>query len=166
MGLLAKWCKPNEVYQKITLVPFDSLYKKGYRIALLDMDNTITKDHAVQPEDYTFSAIQTMQKEGFTCCVVSNAKSDRSATISKELGIACVAFAGKPSPNGIFRALELVEGKKEDAVFFGDQLFTDIAAANRAGIYSVLIEPLYKKEVFYVKIKRPFEKIVRKMLKF
>ena len=54
----------------------------------------------------------------------------------------------------------------EEAVLFVDQIFTDIAAAKRAGIFAVLVEPYTSKEVFYVKIKRPFEKLIRKIYRF
>ena len=158
--------RPDSIYRKMTEVPLDELRRRGYRAALLDMDNTIVHDHAEQPSAYSVEVIKKLRTAGFLCCVVSNAKSGRSAELSKALDVPCVSYAGKPGTGGIVRALELLDVKKEEAVFFGDQLFTDIAAAKRAGILAVLIEPLEKKEVFYVRLKRPLEWVVRRLGRF
>jgi pyrophosphatase PpaX len=42
----------------------------------------------------------------------------------------------KPHPDGILRALELLEAMPEDAAYVGDSPF-DVEAAKRAGVYSV-----------------------------
>ncbi len=161
MRALAKYLKPDRVYKSMRAVPFAELNSMGYKFAFLDLDNTIAIDHVQSPSAYTHEIIDLLKDSGFTCCIVSNAKSSRSSDFSKEIHIPCVSYANKPSPSGIFRAMEQMGAKKENSVFFGDQIFTDIVAAKRAGILAVLVEPLTKKEVFYVKIKRPLERLVR-----
>lgn len=44
----------------------------------------------------------------------------------------------KPSPEGLFKALALLNSSKEDSIFIGDSA-SDILAGNRAGIESVLV---------------------------
>ena len=48
-------------------------------------------------------------------------------------------FIGKPEPLMNELALEKTGKKREDAVYFGDRLYTDIKAAKSAGITSVLV---------------------------
>ena len=50
--------------------------------------------------------------------------------------------------------------KKETTVFIGDQLFTDIWGAKKAGITSILLNPIDKKEEIQIVLKRYLEKIV------
>ena len=157
---------PSLVVKRVLDAPVSDLSKRGFRVALLDLDNTLANDHVRKPSDYSRKAIDYLQNAGFECCIVSNAKSNRSAEFAAELGVQCVSFARKPSPIGIYRALDLMTSKPEEAVFFGDQVFTDIVAANRAGVYSILVEPMHSKEVFYVRIKRPFEKLIRKLHRY
>lgn len=166
MPVFAEIFKPDMVFSKMSDVPFAELQSMGFKYALLDLDNTLAEDHVHEPSVYTRDIIARLQKAGFTCCIVSNAKSTRSMDFAALIPAACISYANKPSPSGIFRALELLGAKKEEAVFFGDQIFTDIAAAKRAGIFAVLVEPYNVKEVFYVRIKRPFEKIIRKIYHF
>lgn len=164
--MFEKYFKPDRVYPKMSDVPFRELREKGLSVALLDLDNTLAEDHVHVPTDYTRKIIRELEEAGFTCCIVSNAKSTRSSDFAAMIPVACISYANKPSPSGIYRALELLHAKKEEAVLFGDQVFTDIAAAKRAEIYSVLVEPFVKKEVFYVRLKRPLEKIVRHLAHF
>jgi len=158
--------KPDRVFPKMSDVPFAELRSMGFKFALLDLDNTLAADHVHEPSEYTRDIISQLEAVGFTCCIVSNAKSTRSADFAAMIPISCISYAHKPSSSGIFRALDMLGAKKEEAVFFGDQIFTDIAAAKRAGIYAILVEPYSDKEVFYVKLKRPFEKLIRIIFRF
>ena len=47
-----------------------------------------------------------------------------------------------------------------DYPFVGDQLFTDVYGANRAGIYGILVKPIHPKEEIQIVIKRRLEWIV------
>ena len=56
-------------------------------------------------------------------------------------------------------------GKHEIAVL-GDQLLTDMLGANRIGFYTILTNPVAKKDLTCTKINRVFENMVYKILKF
>ncbi len=47
-------------------------------------------------------------------------------------------------------------------LFVGDQIFTDILGANRAGIYSILVKPVAKHEEIQIVLKRRLEYFVLK----
>lgn len=166
MTLLKKYLKPDAVYTRMTDVPFFTLRDKGFRFALLDLDNTLAGDRVTEPSPYTYEVIGKLKDAGFVCCIVSNAKSTRSSDFAAKIPVECVSYANKPSPNGIYRALDMLKANKSETVFFGDQIFTDIIAAKRAGVFAAFVEPITRKEMFYIKIKRPFERIVRWIYKF
>ena len=166
MAFIKNLLTPDVVYNKMTDIPLSSLRDKGFRVALMDLDNTLAEDHVTEPSAYTFEVISKFRKAGFICCIVSNAKSTRSSDFAAKIPVECVSCAHKPSPSGIYRALDLLKATKDEAVFFGDQIFTDIIASKRAGIYAVFVEPVAKKEMLYIRVKRPFERIVRWMYRF
>jgi len=161
-----KAMKPEKVYENIAQIPWDELYRDGIRTALLDFDNTLGKDHASEPEEFSFRCVKMIEDQGIRCCLVSNAKSGRSAGIAEKLGIPCVTYAQKPGTSGIIKALALMESGRAEAVMVGDQVFTDVIAGNRAGVRTFMVEKLYRPEIWYVMLKRPFEKIVRVIGKF
>lgn len=156
-----KAMKPDAVYKKVTDIPFEQYASKGVNCVLFDFDNTIGPDHATEPNEYSFECIKKASDLGMESCLVSNAKSGRSSGIAGKLGIKCVTYAHKPRPDGINRALELMGRTKEETIFIGDQIFTDVMAGRFAGVHTIMVEPYAKKEVWYIVLKRFFEKIVR-----
>lgn len=50
--------------------------------------------------------------------------------------------------------------RKENTLFVGDQIFTDVLGAKRAGIYTILVGPIHPKEEIQIVLKRYLEKIV------
>jgi len=157
---------PDITVKKVTDIPFDELKAKGIDTVLLDFDNTLGPDHATEPDEYGYEVIRMLKSKGFKLCLVSNAKSGRSSGIAKLLDIPCVTYAHKPRPDGINRALKLVDSKPEKALMAGDQVFTDVMAGRYAGVYTVFVERYRPKEIWYVALKRPLEKIVRLAGKF
>ena len=68
--------------------------------------------------------------------------------------------AGKPGKKGYMRAMEMLGTSRETTLFIGDQLFTDVWGARNAGIFSILVRPINKKEEIQIVLKRYPEKIV------
>ena len=161
-----KAMKPEKVYESLVQIPWDSFYKSGIRTALLYFDNTLGPDHATEPEEYSYKCVKMIEEQGIKCCLVSNAKSGRSAKIAEMLDIPVVTYANKPGTSGVFKAIELMKSNPSESVMVGDQVFTDVIAGNRAGVRTFMVEKLYKKEIWYVLLKRPFEKLVRLFGKF
>lgn len=158
--------RPDMVCKSVYDLPLDEFKEAGRTCLLLDFDNTLGPDHATAPDKYAFDFIEKIKGLGFTCCLVSNAKSGRSAKIAEELDIPCVTYAHKPRPDGVYRALRLLETAPENAVMVGDQVFTDVIAGKTAPVYTVLVEKYSGKEIWYVVLKRPFEKLVRLIGRF
>lgn len=153
--------KPDLVLDSIEDINYQDLKQRGINLALLDFDNTLGPDRATEPDEFSFRNVKKLQDEGFEICLVSNAKSTRSAKIAELLNIPCVTYAQKPKPDGVYRALEMMKSDASKAVMVGDQVFTDVMAGKISGCYTIMVEKYQKKEVWYVAIKRPFEKIVR-----
>ena len=158
--------KPEKVYKSLAEMPWDILAQEGIRTALLDFDNTLGPDHATEPEEYSYNCIKQIQEQGIRCCLVSNAKSGRSAKIAEMLDIPCVTFAKKPGTSGVLKAIEVMGSTKDESVMVGDQIFTDVIAGNNSGVRTFMVEKLHKHEAWYVMLKRPLEKIVRGMAHF
>ena len=68
--------------------------------------------------------------------------------------------AHKPSTKNYVRAMEIMGTDKENSLFIGDQLFTDVWGAKRAGIRNILVRPIHPKEEIQIVLKRYLERIV------
>ena len=158
--------KPEKVYGSLDVMPWNELAGEGIKTALLDFDNTLGPDHATEPEEYSYKCVKLIEETGIKCCLVSNAKSGRSSKIAEMLGIPCVTYANKPGTSGVLKAIKLMESSPEACVMVGDQIFTDVIAGNRSGVRTFMVERLHKKEVWYIVLKRVFERIVRAIARF
>lgn len=158
--------KPDKVCKSVYDLPLDEFKSSGKTCLLLDFDNTLGPDHAKAPDKYAYDFIKKIMEQGFVCCLVSNAKSGRSAGIAEKLEIPCITYAHKPRPDGVKRALKLMNTEADRAVMVGDQVFTDVIAGRLAGVYTVMVEKYSPKEIWYVVLKRPLEKLVRLIGRF
>ena len=161
-----KAMKPDKVYKGVNDIPLDELRSMGKTCLLLDFDNTLGPDHATRPDQYAYDFIKKITDAGFSCCLVSNAKSGRSSGIAKLLEIPCITYAHKPRPDGVNRALKLLGKDRDEAVMIGDQIFTDVIAGRLASVYTIMVEKYSSREIWYVMLKRPLEKIVRLIGRF
>ena len=150
---------PDQYLDSTYQIDFEQLYAKGFRGILFDIDNTLVPHGA--PADERAKALFVRLKElGFGYCFVSNNKKERVDPFCKAVGGCCVYKAGKPSPKGYQEAMKLLGTDRENTLFIGDQLFTDIYGAKKAGLFCILVKPIHPKEEIQIVLKRYLEKIV------
>lgn len=150
---------PQEYVDSTYEIPFERLFEEGYRGVLFDIDNTLVPHGApATPEAIAF--FQRLRKIGFSYCMISNNKEGRVESFCRQVEGRYVCNAHKPSVRGYELAMKHLGTNRENTIFVGDQLFTDIYGANRAGLRSILVKPIHPKEEIQIVVKRYFEKIV------
>lgn len=142
----------NSIYD----IDFVKFHDMGYRAVLFDIDNTLV-NHGVPATEQVIDFFERLHNMGFKTCLISNNKEPRVASFAGQVNSEYIYKAGKPSPKGYIRAMEICGTDKESTMFVGDQLFTDIWGANRAGIYSILVKPIHPKEEIQIVLKRKLE---------
>ena len=148
---------PSEMKDSTYSIDFDALYKRGYRNVLFDIDNTLVRHGAPQTEQ-SLAFLKGLMDKGFGVLFLSNNKEPRVKSFNDPLGAQYIYKAGKPGVKGYLRAVEMLGGTVENTIFVGDQLFTDVWGANRAGMHTILVKPIDKHEEIQIVIKRFFEK--------
>ena len=79
---------------------------------------------------------------------------------NKDIQTNYIYNAHKPSTKNYIRAMEIMGTTRETTLFVGDQLFTDVWGAKRAGIHNILVRPIHPKEEIQIVLKRRLEQIV------
>ena len=97
---------------------------------------------------------------GYQCCLLSNNQLARVEMFNRDVQVHFIENAHKPSVKNYRRAMELMGTDETTTIFVGDQIFTDIYGANRAGIRTILVKPIHPKEEIQIVLKRYLEKIV------
>ena len=150
---------PGEYVDSTYGIDFKGLYEEGYRGIIFDIDNTLVPHGA--PADQRAKELFAQLKElGFSCCLLSNNKEPRVKMFNDEVQVSYIFKAGKPKVAGYEKAMEVMGTRRENTIFVGDQIFTDVYGANRTGLRTFLVKPIHPKEEIQIVLKRYLEKIV------
>lgn len=150
---------PNEYVDSSYVINYEDLYRNGYRGILFDVDNTLVP-HGAKADKRAKELFERLKKTGFSICLISNNKEHRVKSFNDEVNVKYIFDAHKPSVKGYERAMSLIGTNKKNTVFIGDQIFTDVYGANRAGLKTILVKPIHPKEEIQIVLKRYLEKIV------
>lgn len=150
---------PDEYRDSTYDIDFEELYREGYRGLLFDIDNTLVP-HGAPADDRAVEMFRRLKKLGFRCCFLSNNKIGRVSSFNDVIGEQFIENAHKPSTGNYRKAMELLGTNTDNTIFIGDQLFTDIYGAKRAGIRNILVKPIDSREEIQIVLKRYLEKIV------
>ena len=71
--------------------------------------------------------------------------------------------AKKPLKSGFKKVAKKFELENKNIAAIGDQIFTDVVGANRCGMFSILVNPINKKDIWITKLKRPLEEKIIKL---
>ena len=140
-------------------IDFDALYREGYRGIIFDIDNTLVP-HGAPADERAKKLFAHLKELGFSCCLLSNNKEPRVKMFNDDVQVQYIFKAGKPLPGGYEEGIRKMKTTKENTLFIGDQIFTDVLGANRAGLYTIMVKPIHPKEEIQIVLKRYLERIV------
>lgn len=138
---------------------YEGLYQKGYRGIVFDIDNTLVP-HGAPADERAVKLFARLREIGFDTLLLSNNKEPRVKPFSDRVGSRYIFKAGKPGREGYEKAMRLLGTTPSATLFVGDQLFTDVWGAKRAGIVTYLVKPIHPKEEIQIVLKRKLERIV------
>ena len=150
---------PDEYKESTYKIDFKKLYKDGYRGILFDIDNTLVP-HGAPADDRAIRLFEELRAIGFQTCLISNNKEPRVKSFCDKVGSTYVFEAGKPLPGGYEEGMRRMKTTKKNTLFIGDQIFTDVLGAKRAGLYTIMVKPIHPKEEIQIVLKRYLEKVV------
>jgi hypothetical protein len=150
---------PNEYVDSTYGIDFEKFYESGYRGIIFDIDNTLVP-HGFPADDRAIALFKRLKSIGYKTTMLSNNKEPRVKMFCDVVCSPYIYKAGKPNPNNYRKAMEDMNTDSGNTLFIGDQIFTDVWGANKAGIYSILVKPIHPKEEIQIVLKRYLERIV------
>lgn len=150
---------PSAYYDSAYEIDYAGLYTAGYRGIIFDVDNTLVK-HGAPVTGQARALFERLRELGYETCIISNNREQRVRPLAEAVQSKYISKAGKPSPAGYLKAMELMQTEPAQTFFVGDQLFTDVWGANRAGVKSLLVKPVGRHEEIQIVLKRVLERIV------
>lgn len=140
-------------------IDYEGLFKKGYRGIIFDIDNTLVP-HGAPADDKAVALFEELHNIGYQTLLLSNNKEPRVKSFADRVDAVYIFKAGKPGKSGYERAMDIMGTYPQNTLFIGDQLFTDVWGAKKAGIITWLVKPIHPKEEIQIVLKRKLERIV------
>lgn len=160
---------PTYCAKTVHEIDYNKLYELGKRIILTDLDNTLISYNFECADDALTTLNNNLQHLGFKVYIVSNNNEKRINKFKESFAInGYLVKARKPNAVKINEFIKKNNMIREEIIFMGDQLVTDIAAANNAGLDSILVSTIDpRSQKWYTKINRLRENvIISKIAKF
>ena len=150
---------PNVYLDSTYDIDFEQYYQDGYRAIIFDIDNTLVP-HGAPADQRAIALFKRLHALGYQTMMLSNNKEPRVKMFCDAVDAEYVYKAGKPNPANYREAMKRMHTDEKNTLFVGDQIFTDVWGANKAGIYSILVKPIHPKEEIQIVLKRYLEKVV------
>ncbi|MCQ2495329.1 MAG: YqeG family HAD IIIA-type phosphatase [Lachnospiraceae bacterium] len=150
---------PKEWVDSTYNIDYQKYYDQGYRGVIFDIDNTLVP-HGVDADERAVKLFEKLREIGFDVCLLSNNKKHRVERFNRAVNANYIFKAQKPYSRNYYQAATMMKISIKSVLCIGDQLFTDIYGGNLAGIYTILVNPINKKEEIQIRLKRFLEKPV------
>lgn len=155
-----------DIYQKsIYTINYDSLLLRGIKCLLIDLDNTLVSISEKKPNAKIKELFLELKEKGFKIIIFSNSPKGRLKPFKEELDVDCCACARKPSIKKFNSVMSVYHYECSEVAIIGDSIIDDIAGGNNAGITTILINQICKKEYPIAFLKRQYEKRLLKKLR-
>ena len=156
---------PNIYYNNVNEIKIGFLIKNKIKALILDVDNTlIDRNKNLSKEIIEWS--NELQGQGIKMYILSNTnKKEKVRAVAEKLSVPYEMFAKKPFKKGFLKIQKILNIKPENIAVVGDQLFTDIIGGNRCNMFTILVDPVDKKDYWYTAWKRPIENKIKQTIK-
>lgn len=152
--------RPDERVASVHDVTPAWLAERGVDGLLLDLDDTLLAARADRVPDAVYGWLRGLLTAGVRVVILSNGERERVRAVAEAAGVPALHLAGKPFPHAFRRGLKLLGVPAERAAMLGDQLFTDVLGAKRAGIRAFLVVPLSPGKLPHTRLARRLERWV------
>lgn len=159
-GMLLDRFYPDEDVDSVYEINFQERKQQGVAGILFDVDNTLVP-HGFPADERAKELFAELKALGIQVVFLSNNKEPRVKMFRDGVGYGSyIDKAGKPNPRNYIKAMERMGLDRTRTLFIGDQLFTDVWGAKRAGIHTILVKPIHPKEEIQIVLKRRLEAVV------
>lgn len=152
--------KPDMYKKSIYDIDYEKLKKMGKKYIFFDVDNTLISYLENKPTKENKKLFSKLNKMGFKCFLFSNSHSNRIKPFIDELGVEAYIGSMKPLKKNYKKVLK--KYSKDECVFIGDQIMTDVIGAKRNGLFVIFLDKINDDEPIYTRFWRFFESFILK----
>lgn len=148
---------PDLILDTFDMLTVSFLEERGIKALILDVDNTLIPYEETLPRPRVLSWLAELRAAGISVAFVSNNHRPRLEAFNASLGYPAYANSCKPFRKNMKKALAAMGADAAHTANVGDQIFTDVWAGRRMGLYTVLVPPIKDKRDIFTRFKRLLE---------
>ena len=137
------------------------LQEKGIQAVIYDIDETLAPRDVTTPSQETVGYLKELT-QNVPVVFLSNNGIERVEGYNSHFRFPIYPKAKKPFKTTFLKAARDLGIPPDKIAVVGDQLFTDIVGGNRAGMYTILVEPVQIHHGWFYHLKRKIQKIILK----
>ncbi len=149
---------PTKIFDNIYAITPEMLADAGICALILDIDNTLVTYDDPKPTESVAKWLDEMHAADIKTAFVSNNHVPRVEGFCEGMDCYWHADSAKPSRRYLREAMAHMGSDITNTAAIGDQLFTDVWAAKRAGMRAYLVPPIKDKLTLFFRAKRLLEK--------
>ena len=155
---------PTYLANSIFEIDFLRVKNMGYKYVLVDLDNTLASPYVFEPDERVINLSNKLKNLDLEMIILSNNKEDRVLKFANPLNVKAFYDLKKPSTKRVSVHLKENNIDISKAIWFGDQVMTDVFLANQLNITVVLVNQLTIKDEPITFIPRMLDKHYRKII--
>ena len=157
------WLVPDLWVDSVADVDPRALAEQGIRGLLVDIDNTLVAWEAAEAGETARELVRRCREAGIGVVLLSNARARRREAMARALGVPA-APGLKPLRRSFLRAAARAGWRPHEVAVVGDQLWTDVLGARRAGMRAILVNPISRREHLLTRWVRRLERLALRAL--
>ena len=147
-----------DIYSKsIYTIDYKQLKKNKVKCLIFDLNNTLAPLNLKKPNKKLIDLFEELKDMKFKLYIVSNSFKKRVEPFKEILCVDSSYLSMKPMLRKYKKIYKINKFKDNEIAVIGDELLTDIWAANRMNFVSILVNPIGTKEFVSTKMGRLFE---------
>ncbi len=156
---------PKAYFGKVEQITIEFLKRNQIKALILDVDNTLIDYHRQISEEVIRWA-KEIKCQGIKLYILSNTNhKEKVEEVAKQIQVPYKNLAKKPFKSGFLKVQKILNENAENIGVVGDQIFTDVIGGNRCKMFTILVDPIDKKDFWYTAWKRPLENKIKKNIK-
>ena len=152
----------EELYYAKDVYSLDMRFFQKFELIILDLDNTLVRYDMKMVPNRLHEFIDNLKSKGIEILLCSNSPYKRVSYFATHLKIDFISSAHKPLKSKTYKYLKSKGFLKKRILVVGDQVLTDLYLGKKLKVNALLVHPLYNKDRFSTRLKRPLDKMLRK----
>lgn len=149
---------PDWYFTAVTRIKPEFFAENNIKCLICDIDNTLATYEEATPIDKVKNWLDLVESSGVRIALISNNREKRVYIFNTMLGYLYVSRAAKPFTHKLKKLMKQTRIKKEETALLGDQIFTDVLCAKKAGVRAILVRSIDTTNRPFLRLKKLFER--------